>query len=51
MDRAQITTITDVETLHQLLAEQWCKADVYEQTIAAREHVIARHSQIIADRD
>lgn len=48
MDRARITTITDVETLHQLLAEQWCKADVYEQTIAEREHVISQHEALIA---
>ncbi|MBA3931303.1 MAG: hypothetical protein C0521_17125, partial [Xanthomonas sp.] len=51
MDRAQITTITDVETLHQLLAEQWCKADLYEQTIADREQAIACHAQVIADRE
>ncbi len=48
MDRANITTITDVETLHQLLTEQWCKADVYEQTIAEREHIISQHEVQIA---
>lgn len=51
MDRAHITTITDVETLYHLLAEQWCMADVYEQTIAEREQAIARHSQVIAERE
>lgn len=58
MDRAQINTITDVETLHQLLAEQWCKADTYEHVIADREqmivhreHVIARHAQVITERE
>ncbi len=48
MDRAQINTITDVEMLQQLLAEQCCEADSYEQIIADREHVITPHEQVIA---
>ncbi len=51
MDRAQITTITDVETLHHLLSEQWCKLDERDQIIIEREQVIACHERAITERD
>ncbi|MGH8077122.1 MAG: IS66 family transposase [Lysobacter sp.] len=51
MDRAQLNTITDVETLHQLLAEQWCKLDERDRIIAERERVIAQHEQTIIHRE
>ena len=51
MDRAHISTITDVETLHQLLMEQWCKLDERDQTIAEREHVISQHEVRISEHE
>lgn len=50
-DRAQLNTITDVETLHRLLAEQWCKLDERAQIIAEREYVICDRKQVISQHE
>lgn len=51
MDRARINTIDDVETLRHLLAEQLCKADAYERTIADHKQLIAQRDELLANRD